>query len=116
MSDPVKTEDRTSPESVQCPACNGDKTMTAVFVKYAPGYSGPPIREFDCYLCNGKGEVPKDQIERTDRGNAFRRFRVSELGLGLREAADKWGMKASELSLIEQGMTETDWKPPGFPG
>ena len=99
---------------VACPECDGDKTMTAVFVRYAPGHSGPPVRELPCHVCEGRGEVSNEQVLRMERGNKFRHYRSRILGYGLREAADMWGMKASELSYIEQGKIVTDWTPPGW--
>jgi hypothetical protein len=99
---------------VACPECDGDKTMTAVFVKYAPGHSGPPVRELPCHVCDGRGEVSSEHVLRMERGEKFRHYRLRILGYGLREAADRWGMKASELSYIEQGKTVTDWTPPGW--
>lgn len=107
------------PENVEdcfraCPACDGKKTITGVFVKYAPGHAGPPVREFPCHVCDGRGEVTHDQILRMERGEKFRHYRSMILGYGLRAAAERWGTKPSELSYIEQGKTETDWTPPGW--
>lgn len=99
---------------VICPSCDGGKTTTAVFVRYAPSHNGAPVRQLPCHVCGGCGHVASDQIARMNRGRCFRRYRVDVLSLGLREAANKWGMKASELSCIEQGKTETEWTPPGW--
>lgn len=99
----------------RCPSCDGKRTIVAFGIRYAPGHSGPPVRELPCHVCDGLGEVSRDQVSRMDRGERFRRHRVGVLGLGLQEAALQWGKKPSELSCIEQGKIETDWTPPGWP-
>jgi hypothetical protein len=99
---------------VTCPMCNGEKTLTAAFMRYSPVYEGPVVREFPCYICNSMGYVSKKQFARAERGEKFRRHRVDVLNLGLREAATAWGMMPSRLSHIEQGKVETDWTPPGW--
>lgn len=88
--------------------------MQLVHVKYAPGYSGPPITELPCVVCNGKGVVSDVREQCMIRGAKFHDFRVNVLQLGLRKAAELWGMKPTELSYIEQGKVETDWVPPGY--
>ena len=88
--------------------------MQLVHVKYAPGYSGPPITEMPCVVCNGKGVVSEERERRMERGGKFHNYRVDVLGLGLREAAKRWGFSATELSRIEQGLIKTDWVPPGY--
>jgi hypothetical protein len=67
-----------------------------------------------CPDCNGLGIVTPEFIERYTRGLDFKSYR-ERLGLGLREAADKWGIKASMLSDIEWGRIEIPhWTPPGY--
>lgn len=88
--------------------------MQLVHVKYAPGYSGPPITELPCVVCNGKGVVSDVREQCMIRGAKFHDFRVNVLQLGLRKAAELWGMKPTELSRIEQGLIKTDWVPPGY--
>lgn len=97
-----------------CPWCGGEKTVTATGIRYAPGFSGPQVLEMPCFVCDGVGKISTFQVDRMRLGESFRHYRVDVLGLGLREAANKWGMKASELSYIEQGKTATDWTPPGW--
>jgi hypothetical protein len=48
------------------------------------------------------------------RGGKFHKYRVEVLQLGLRKAAELWGINAVQLSYIEQGRVETDWVPPGY--
>lgn len=97
-----------------CPACDGEGAMVVFGIRYAPGHSGPPVRKLRCHVCEGRGEVSGEQVLRMERGKSFRNYRVSILSFGLREASNKWGMRAVELSRIEQGKTETDWTPPGW--
>lgn len=99
---------------ITCPSCKGSKQLQIVHVKYAPGYSGPPITEMPCVVCNGKGVVSEEREQRMERGGQFHNYRVKVLGLGLREAARLWGFSGTELSRIEQGLIKTDWVPPGF--
>ena len=99
---------------IPCPSCKSSKQLQIVHVKYAPGYSGPPISEMPCVVCNGKGVVSEEREQRMERGGQFHNYRVKVLGLGLREAARLWGFSGTELSRIEQGLIKTDWVPPGF--
>jgi hypothetical protein len=100
-----------------CPRCDGSKKMIGMFPKYVEGHSGPPAIELDCPICSGQGTVSSDFEERSKRGAEFHRIRVDVLGLGLREAADLWGMKASELSNIETGRVDNShFKVPGIDG
>ncbi len=101
-------------DDVTCPSCAGHKTVTATGIRYAPGFSGPQVVEMPCFVCDGVGRISTFQVARMKLGESFRHHRVFVLGLGLRKAANKWGMKAFELSGIEQGKTVTDWTPPGW--
>ena len=117
MNEP-KDDTRNSGEmrcyDAECPSCGGEKTVTATGIRYAPGFSGPQVLEMPCFVCDGVGRISLSQVERMERGESFRRYRVDVLQLGLRSAADKWNMKASELSQIEQGKLSTYWTPPGW--
>jgi hypothetical protein len=98
---------------VTCPRCSGSGEVTVVFVTSQPR-SKPPIGEFECYACHGEGKVTQHKLSKMKRGEEFRKYRVTGCGIGLREAAKRWGIKAVELSEIEQGIRQTDWIPPGF--
>ena len=100
--------------SEACPTCGGDGTSVAAFILYTPGHGGPPARVMKCHCCDGTGVVSDEHAERIRIGENYRDYRTDELGLGLREAAIKWGMSPSSLSYIEQGKTITDWAPPGW--
>lgn len=101
---------------IVCPRCHGNKKLTGIFPSYAPGRSGPPVIEMDCHICRGTGTVDSKTIQLIEAGRRCRKFRVEICGLGLRRAAEQWGMNPSELSRIEQGVSEnTKWKPPGYP-
>jgi hypothetical protein len=67
-----------------------------------------------CIVCDGKGTITDVRERRMERGAKFHNYRVDVLQLGLRKAAELWGMKPTELSYIEQGRVETDWVPPGY--
>lgn len=99
--------------NVQCPRCEGRKKVVAFGIVYKPGHDGPPVNLVLCPCCDGVGELTQERMARMQLGERFREYR-EKLGLGLRAAANEWGMKPSELSYIEQGRTVTDWKPPGF--
>lgn len=96
-----------------CPRCDGSGEVTVVFVTSQPR-SKPPIGEFECDACHGEGKVTQYKLSKIKRGDAFRKYRVTVCGLGLREAAKRWGIRAVELSEIEQGVRQTAWIPPGF--
>ena len=96
-----------------CPRCSGSGEVTVVFVTSQPR-SKPPIGEFECDACHGEGKITQYKLSKMKRGEAFRKYRVTGCGLGLREAAKRWGIKAVELSEIEQGIRQTAWIPPGF--
>jgi hypothetical protein len=100
-------------ELITCPSCDGDKQLPA-FVSYAPGFSGPPVRLLPCPECDGVGSITQEHQARKQLGESMRKYRTNALQLGLREAADKWGMRPSVLSMIEQGKIVSDWRPPGF--
>jgi hypothetical protein len=88
-----------------CPRCDGHKTLDAFF----KGMHAP----MTCYVCNGAGTVTAMQLARIEHGQRIRDYR-EQRELGLREAANMWGLKPSYLSLIEQGRVTTDWVPPSF--
>jgi hypothetical protein len=67
-----------------------------------------------CPGCDGVGSITQEQQEQKNLGQSMRDYRVNVLRMGLREAADKWGMKPSELSNIESGRVVSDWRPIGF--
>lgn len=99
---------------IPCPSCGGSKQLQIVHVKYAPGYKGPPVTEMPCIVCDGAGTITAVREQRMERGGKFHKYRVDFLQLGLRKAAELWGINAVQLSYIEQGRVETDWVPPGF--
>jgi rRNA maturation protein Nop10 len=93
-------------ERLICPDCGGKGVLSVLFQI--------ALKEMECPSCKGIGRVTLDHLARIELGKKFRKYRVEICGLGLREAASLWGMKASELSYIEQGKTVTDWTPPGW--
>jgi hypothetical protein len=99
--------------TITCPACEGKKQLPC-FVAYAPGFSGPPVRLMNCPDCAGLGTVTQEFIKRKQLGESMRNYRVNILQMGLREAANEWGMKPSELCQIESGRVVSDWRPLGY--
>ena len=99
--------------SVDCPDCEGKGTQFVFGIRYAPGHSGPTAKDIPCTRCNGRKVIQEKQLAWIERGRELRRVRVEELQLGLREAADLWGMRASHLSKLESGKIDnSDWSPP----
>ncbi len=108
------SQSSTADDYVMCPGCKGSKTMMACFVIYSPGHKGPRFREHNCSTCKGRGEISIEQHHRMELGKKYRDYRLNVIGYGLIQAAEKWGMNASDLSYIEQGKVVTDWTPPGW--
>lgn len=100
--------------NILCPSCHGKKQVPVFGIRYAPGHTGPSSGIFPCHFCEGVGTISTERQARIAIGKAYHDYRVEVLQLGLREAADLWGLKPSHLSSIELGKVETDWKPPGF--
>ena len=97
--------------NITCPACGGDKSMIATCIRYAPGHGGPPVLEMPCFRCDGRGEITPEHMERIKVGRELREYRRDTLGLGLREASERFGMRPSELSALEQGDADNkNWK------
>lgn len=99
---------------VMCPGCDGERLVVVSGIRYAPGHDGPSVAKIACIVCRGAGEISEERVERIRLGESFANYRMGILGLGLREAAKRWGLRASELSRIEQGEIVTDWVPPGW--
>lgn len=97
-----------------CPRCSGSGEVTVVFVTAKPRSCGMPMGEYPCDACDGTGQVTCNKLHRMKRGESLRHYRVKVCGLGLREAARLWNIKAVDLSRIEQGLVVTNWAPPGF--
>ena len=79
---------------VKCPQCNGFKEITDIFRRFV----------LPCPLCMGKGKVANKHVLWIARGKKLRDFRLDVLGIGLREAARKFQVDASNLSKMERGI------------
>lgn len=99
---------------VVCPTCNGSKQLFLLCVSYTKTLSQKRTGEISCFVCNGTGSISSDQLQRSEKGAKFRNYRESTLNLGLREAAELWGMSPSVLSAIELGLLVSEWTPPGW--
>lgn len=94
-----------------CPMCSGDGFIIAAGIIYAEGHSGPPVDRLPCPRCSGKCSISWDEFRWGLKGDQLRSEREN-MGLGLRQAADLWGMKPSELSDIESGKVDNlEWSP-----
>ena len=51
-------------------------------------------------------KLPTDELKQFLQADNHREYRVKTLGLGLRKAADKWGVPASAISHCEQGQEQ----------
>jgi hypothetical protein len=99
-------------ETIPCNFCDGEGKLTGMFPKYAEGHSGPPVVELTCHHCSGTGKRPLLALQWIARGEELKARRLFR-GLGLREAADLWGKKPSELLAIENGLVDNlTWEPP----
>ena len=97
-------------DPVACPDCDGSGTMLALFVRYAPGHSGPPVREMRCPFCSGDRTVPREKLAWRREGDRIRDYR-REHQLTLRVASERWGLRPSEVSALEQGLAfNLDWR------
>lgn len=86
-----------------CEMCDGAKVIHTI-----------KVLNITCPLCDGSGSLSDERRRRLAIGLKYRAYRENS-GLGLREAALRWGMKPSELSQIEQGKSENlSWRPPGY--
>lgn len=111
MEKQIDPELTTQTSYITCPECGGDR-LTVGLAKFTSGGCGPFA--VDCQACNGSGKITLENFANMAHGNKLQEYRVNVMELGLREAADQWGMKASELSAIERGKVITSWVPPGY--
>jgi DNA-directed RNA polymerase subunit M/transcription elongation factor TFIIS len=100
-----KVEEKTKESSITCPDCDGSGTLRMLFPKYAEGVTGPPALDIACTTCNGSKVVSSDYFRFEKSGLECLSLRQS-MDLGLREAADKLGIKASELLSYERGRSD----------
>lgn len=86
-----------------CPTCRGEKTITGI------GCPGGHIITMACHRCGGTGIVADNQKVWVSQGQKMKKSRMDK-NLSLREAAARIGIKAFELSQMENGMKEPDEK------
>jgi hypothetical protein len=77
-----------------CPQCNGFGYIGDLFGKIS----------CDCPLCNKTGMVSSKYILWKMYGRTLKYYRLDWLHLGLREAARKFKIDASNLSKMERGV------------
>lgn len=99
-------------KAITCPGCRGRGHLMAYFIRYKPGHCGPSCRELPCHVCNGAKSVPEESLRWMEHGDMLRNRRINA-GIGMREGADRLGIRASELCEIENGRVSNfhiDWK------
>lgn len=91
-----------NPETlVTCPSCLGSPDMVAMNLSKGIAF------KTQCSLCKGKQIVSARLSARYARGKRLKKARLA-LGYGLRQAAERWNMKPSDLCKIENGQGEDD--------
>ncbi len=99
--------------SIKCPSCTaGERDLIPVFLR-RDGTGGKPVQltpeEFhrlrECPVCDGVGLITDKRQQWIKHGACLKNARIRR-GLGLREAALKWGMQPSDLSDLEMGRVD----------
>lgn len=87
--------------STQCPRCDGRGWVGPIHIN-----RGDKPHEWrkrmDCDLCRATGTISDDVRDAIELGRRFRERRIAR-DESLREAAQRLGMRASELSALETG-------------
>ena len=89
-----------------CPGCGGTKKTIAAHALMADGSSRFGL-ELPCFFCDGAGEVSEQRLAQRARGIELRGERLSRQ-YTLREAAEKLGISAVELSDAQQGWIDPE--------
>ena len=82
-----------------CPNCSGSKTIPAL-LHHSDGSGNWGC--IQCSVCQGKGVITPEGLERLKQGNSMRLDRIGR-GLSLREEAKRLGISPIVLSHREQG-------------
>lgn len=77
----------------KCPSCDGFGEIFAPFEQ----------KSYPCFTCNETGYIEREKVW-IEQGKELKRYRLEELGLGLREACRKYKYDASNLSRMERGI------------
>lgn len=84
--------------------------MFASGIQYAEGHSGPYCAMTQCIDCGGKKEIPEAMLEWRKRGKEIREWRRGH-DLTLRDAAERCGLRPSDVSYLECGrINNADWR------
>jgi len=83
-----------------CPACDGigKNFSRPILIK-----GKVSVAEFPCDVCNQTGQITHLKELWVAKGKAIKQYRL-ERGYGLREAAKKLNVDASNLSKMERGV------------
>jgi len=101
---------KTQSDMVACPVCEATGNLAAIGTRRVVGGPTRGQMELPCVLCKGAKQIPAIQRTWLAYGAILANYRMQRLRLGLREAADMLGMKASALSAIETGQVDnTGW-------
>lgn len=85
----------------RCPDCAGVGNNTAILC----GRGRSTIRQVNCSLCGGTGEISAEVAERVRQGRELRADRIGR-GLSQREEALRLGITPQALSHLEHGRPE----------
>lgn len=66
--------------------------------------------DLPCFMCGGDGEIPIIQLEWISRGYVMKAWRI-QAGLGIRSAAERAGLQASDILKLEKGLLDnSQWE------
>lgn len=91
--------------AIDCPRCRGFGLTSAALLEFSDGETAVAVSK--CQACGGHGNVNRNVAERIERGERFRRKRLSVF-LTLRECAKLLGVSAQWLSAAESGTVKND--------
>lgn len=86
-----------------CPSCSGfGRIFTRIFINKKNNM--PSVSGIKCGLCNGLGKIDDIKLIWIARGKRLRDYRVNNIGVSLRKAAELLNMDYSNLSKMERGI------------
>lgn len=94
---------------IECPSCRGARLEPMETLAHA---CRPIKARLPCFQCDGAGRLSAKAPEWIARGRMLKDLRLAA-AMGLRQAAELWGIHAAELSDIEHGRIDnTRWRSP----
>lgn len=96
--------------NIPCPTCDSKGELIASGIRYGEGSSGPYSQMAPCPDCLGKKTLTAEQLKWKERGKNIREWRRAK-GLTLIQAANRFGLRVTELSGIESGRIDnSEWE------